>query len=156
MATKGLTERFKIGIKDKANGCWNVNPTARGGYGKIQAFGKPMSYHRVSYELFNGSIPKGLHVCHKCDNPKCVNPEHLFLGSSLDNMRDKISKGRHKGAKSGEQHHRAKLTIWQVEDIRKLCQLGEISQYDIAELFGVSQTTVNNIKTGKRWSKTHE
>ncbi len=149
--SKGLIERFEDGIINRENGCWNVNPGVSGGYGKIQAFGKTMSYHRVSYELYNGPIPSGYMVCHKCDNPSCVNPEHLFLGTAKDNMQDKIDKGRHVAAHKGEGHHRARLTEWQVKEIKQHLSKGSMTQYELAEKYGVSQTLINNIKTGKRW-----
>ena len=148
---KGIIDRFNFGILNKDDGCWNVKPTARGGYGKIGIFGRTSLYHRVSFELHKGPIPDGMMVCHKCDNPSCVNPDHLFLGTAQDNMDDKIKKGRHKGAKTGILNHLAKLVDWQVSEIRAHIQDGKLKQHEIASLYGVSQTTINNIKTGKRW-----
>ncbi|AUR85686.1 homeodomain-like protein [Vibrio phage 1.079.O._10N.286.45.E9] len=148
---KGIIDRFNDGITiNKATCCWEVEPTARGGYGKISMLGKTMLYHRASFELHVGKIPDGMMVCHKCDNPRCVNPIHLFIGTAKDNMDDKIAKGRHVGAKKGSNHHGAKLVEWQVKEIKNLLNTGE-SQYKIAEMYGVSQTSINNIKTGKRW-----
>ncbi|WP_368880711.1 HNH endonuclease signature motif containing protein [Shewanella algae] len=148
---KGLIARFNDGIVNKTNsGCMEVSPTGSGGYGKIKAFGKTMLYHRLSFELFVGSIPDGMLVCHKCDNPKCVNPEHLFLGSQQENMDDKIKKGRHVGAKKGHKHHKAKLVEWQVLEIKKKLKNGT-GQHQLSKEFGVDQSTISNIATGKRW-----
>ncbi len=78
------------------NGCWLWMASRRSpkGYGQVVRYGKPQSAHRVSWELANGPIPKGLCVLHKCDNPPCVNPSHLFLGTPKDNADDSIRKGR--------------------------------------------------------------
>ena len=65
------------------------------GYGKTNVYGKTQNAHRVVWELANGPIPKGMYVCHRCDTPACVNPEHLFIGSPSDNQRDRVRKGRH-------------------------------------------------------------
>lgn len=148
---KGIIDRFSDGITvNKETCCWEVEPTAKGGYGKINVLGKTMLYHRASFELYVGKIPDGMMVCHKCDNPRCVNPVHLFIGTAKDNMDDKIEKGRHAGAKKGSNHHKAKLVEWQVIEIKNLLATGE-SQRKIAEMYGVSQSLVNNIKSGKRW-----
>lgn len=148
----GLVARLEKAIISKASsGCWNVSPATKQGYGKIRAFGETKLSHRVSYELFNGPIKKHLMVCHKCDNPSCINPEHLFLGTANDNMQDKISKGRHAGARKGSKHHKAKLTEWQVKEIKSLLKK-KVSQRQISEAYKVSQTIISNIKTGKRWS----
>lgn len=76
--------------------CWEwQRGTNSKGYGAVKIQNKTYSAHRVSWTLFNGDIPEGMFVCHHCDNPKCVNPEHLFIGTQKDNMQDKCKKGRH-------------------------------------------------------------
>lgn len=149
MAARGLLSR--LGAIPDTDDCVLVSPTARGGYGKIKFMGKTLLSHRVSYELFNGPVPAGMMVCHKCDTTNCINPRHLFLGTAQDNMTDKIEKGRHKGARAGEQHHKARLSVWQVEEIRVRLEQG-VSQRRLAQIYGVSQSAISNINTGKRWA----
>lgn len=82
--------------KNIVNGCWEFTGALnRSDYGVIGYQGKVVFTHRLAYQELVGEIPEGLFVCHKCDNPKCFNPDHLFLGTALDNTRDMIQKGRH-------------------------------------------------------------
>ena len=97
--------------------------------------------------LHKGEIPKGMMVLHKCDVPECVNPDHLFLGDATINMRDKMSKGRHVGAKKGEANHFAKLTKADVLEILSSNKIQKV----LAKIYGVSQSQISNIKRGVRW-----
>lgn len=149
----GLIDRLNSFVVRGLNGdCWGWSGSKhKQGYGKISVFGKSKMAHRVSYELFKGST-KGLMVCHKCDNPECTNPEHLFLGKAVDNMQDKVQKGRHRGAKKGSRHHLSKLSEFDVQRIRSIYACGKMNQYQLAEKFGVSQSEISMIVTYKKWS----
>ena len=135
------------------NECWEwQGPTAGKGYGFFCSNGKSEYAHRYSYSLRNGPIPSniGYHgncVCHTCDNPICVNPNHLFLGSNLDNVKDRDSKGKNP---AGERNGQAKLKEKEVLEIRKLSEQGKTQQY-IADIFGVTQSNVECIVNRKSW-----
>ncbi len=150
---KGFIDRFNsFVVKGKEGECWKWTANkSKQGYGKISFMGKSMLAHRASYEFFKGSI-RGLMVCHSCDNPECTNPDHLFLGTAMENMQDKIAKGRHKGAKQGSDHHLSKITEVDVAAIRHEYSTGDINQYQLAEKFGVSQSEISMIVTYKKWS----
>lgn len=96
-----------------------------------------------------GPIPEGLDVLHKCDNPPCVNPEHLFLGTHTDNMQDMVRKGRHK-TKRGSENSRSKLTEQKVKDILRMSRDGWKGK-TIAARYGVTPTSVSLILSGKTW-----
>lgn len=119
----------------------------KNGYIRIVIDRKSHYLHRVIYEMHNGPIPKGLYVCHKCDNPACSNPEHLFLGTPRDNAADMVKKDRQS---KGEERHNAKLTTNDVATIKK--QIGTKRQRDIAKEFGVHESLIYQIKTNLRWS----
>jgi hypothetical protein len=153
----------KHSIKDRVqiadNGCWlwtgaKKNPGSRSlAYGWVTYGGKQMNAHRASWLIHNGEIPSGLFVCHKCDVPHCVNPEHLFLGTSSDNMKDMWNKGRHSAPTSGCVGSRSsKLTLSQVQEIR-LRLINRDKQSDIASDYGVCQTTISHINTKKNWGR---
>lgn len=113
---------------------------AQTGYGRMSLNGRSTEAHRISYQLYVGAIPNGLHVMHKCDNRQCVNPDHLRLGTNADNHLDKCSKGRqHQGAS----HYKAKLSTEQLDSIRKDAR----PQSAIAKDWNVSQSFVSKIKT---------
>ena len=104
--------------------------------------------HRIAWIMFRGSIPKGLHVLHHCDNRSCVNPGHLFIGTTDDNLKDMARKGRSaRGTKNGS----AKLTDSNVRAIRKAYALGQANQYELASEYAVSQTTISEITRGDHW-----
>lgn len=146
---KDRAMRFEDRIVKLDNGCheWTGSKDRRG-YGTLRKDKKDHKAHRYSYELHRGKIPKGLLVCHTCDNPSCVNPEHLFLGTPKDNMVDMVKKGR---SAAGEKNGNSKLNKHIVRLIRKKLDLG-ISQQKIADELGIVQTTVSKIKIGKSWS----
>ena len=123
----------------------------RQGYGRLRVAGVSVPAHRLAWELTNGPIPLGMCVLHKCDNPECVNAaDCLFLGTQADNVADMEGKGRGRHPK-GRAHGRAKLAEKDIPAIRTLIALG-FSQRYIGSAYGVSQSTVSNIKRGKGWN----
>jgi hypothetical protein len=110
--------------------------------------------HRVAYEEAYGVYDKKLLVCHSCDTPSCINPKHLFLGTSKDNMQDKVKKGRHVPVRMfGEKNPMAKLTLKKVETIRNKYKRGVYTQQMLAKDFKVSQAVINSVLKGKTWNK---
>lgn len=137
--------------------CWYwFGAKNENGYGHIHRGGKDYKAHRVYYERFIGPIPDGLCVLHKCDNPSCVNPEHLFLGTKKDNMQDASKKGRIQVPHpriQGELHHQAKLTQKQVDDIRARYIPRKVTQPQLAKEYGVAVSTVGIIICGANWKR---
>lgn len=135
-------------------GCWNwTGLKDRNGYGNLVSNvngKKEQRANRVSWIFFRGGIPEGLCVLHRCDNPSCVNPDHLFLGTNGDNMKDKTTKGRN-NAPRGERAGGAKLTVGQVLEIRRRYAAGDI-QRQIALDFGVGYKAINKIVHRQRWA----
>ena len=147
-----LTRREKFLAKvcpDVASGCWLWQGLVRpDGYGNAHFERKRQGAHRVAWKLFRGEIGPGLVVCHKCDVRACVNPEHLFLGTTAENMEDMTAKGR---CPRGENHGSAKLTADQVIRIKSMLAEDRLYISEIALEFGVSQTAIRDIKSGKTW-----
>jgi hypothetical protein len=141
-------DRFKAKVRLDENGCWLWQACFRKtGYGAFGFRGRTEYAHRVAYELFVGEIPQGKEVCHHCDVRACVNPNHLFVGTRGDNMRDASAKGRIKiparSFRSDETHQPAKLTNAAVRFIRGS---GESSQ-SLARRFGVSRYAIWSART---------
>lgn len=143
-------ERFWIQV-GKTDGCWLwLSGKDADGYGGFNADHDGVTYrraHRYSYALHHGPIPTGMQVCHTCDTPSCVRPDHLFLGSIAENMADKMAKGRHVGQGRGVRHTKAKLTEEQaraiLDDPRPHTQ--------IAMEYGVAATTISSLKNRVSW-----
>lgn len=145
----------------KLGDCINFKGTlTTNGYGVVRMSNKRFLAHRVAYELVNKKIPKGMHVCHSCDNPPCVNPKHLFLGTSEDNRMDMVRKGRAWWQKynpkvdykiSKKRPTWRKLTDSQVLAIRKLYKKKSHSMREIARMFKVSLPSIQKIVYRKLW-----
>lgn len=117
------------------------------GYGHLRWRGKVYRTHRLSYAAVNGDIPAGMFVCHKCDNPKCMNPEHLFLGTYADNSADMAQKKR---STIGERNPMAKVNVATVQAIRIWGKTGMFHK-KIAAKFGITREAVSLILRGERW-----
>ena len=135
---------------DPASGCWIwTGSTDKFGYGRISGSGENFKAHRWSYQYYFGKFEQSLHVLHSCDNPGCVNPLHLFLGTHQDNMDDMNNKGR--GVyHSGERSWGSKLTEVEVLQMIDLFKAG-FTNMKIAEYYHVSDTCIGNIKRGITW-----
>ena len=138
-------------IVNSDTGCWEWTGCSNNkGYGYFYILSKNIYAHRFSYEYFIGPIPEDLCVLHKCDNPSCVRPDHLFLGTNQDNVNDKVSKNRHH---RGEQSGTNKLSEDEVIQIKKELQNYYIGQVnDLSHFYKVSKATISLIKTGSTWS----
>lgn|SRR3954467_3819308 len=124
------------------------------GYGQIKLpkMRKQIYAHRLSYLIHKGEIPKRIQVCHSCDNPTCVNPEHLFLGTAKDNQQDMKAKGR---SLYGERNGASKLTERDVAEIRAMYAAGT-RQIKIALAYGITQFSVSRIVRRQRWNHIHQ
>lgn len=147
-----IADRFWDKVtKGWPDGCWLWSGTTNLKYGYLGiARNRKVRAHRFSWELHNGPIPADLHVLHKCDEPSCVNPAHLFLGTQADNNADMYCKGRSNAVRNGEDNGFAKLTVAGVREIRRRLAAGD-RQVDIAADSGTHQTNVSLIATGRAW-----
>lgn len=135
----------------------------RGGYGYFKSRGKIWRAHRLSYEIHYGSFDKSLDVCHKCDNPPCVNPNHLFLGTAKDNCQDTVRKGRTKRGSEhglnvhperrpwGERNGQSKLTVEAVIDIRNSYDKRKKSVEELSKKYNVSIFNIYKVISRKLW-----
>jgi hypothetical protein len=144
-----LSERWSSYV-EKSDGCWIWSGSRdTNGYGRLRVNDVPELAHRLAWKLLRHDITPGQHVLHRCDNPACVNPAHLFLGDQAANNADKMAKKRHKfGVSRGEDHGCSKLTEEQVLEIRK--SVG--SSIQVGERFGISGRQVRDIRRRKAWA----
>ncbi|WP_432444511.1 HNH endonuclease signature motif containing protein [Sporomusa sphaeroides] len=153
-------ERILANIKINSNtGCWEWTGALKG-KDRLKQYGhltigsrskgtrKTVSAHRYSYKIYKGNIPDNMDVCHKCDNPKCVNPEHLFIGTRQDNVNDRESKGRNKTPHlTGDNHPSRKLTY----EIVKVIRSSKESSTEISKRYGVCSSLIRAIRRGEYW-----
>lgn len=126
-------------------GCWIwLGAMGGNGYGSTWLTGRVVGAHRAAWLVWRGEIPSGKHVCHRCDVRQCINPDHLFLGTRTENMRDAVSKGR-------IGHHTARLTFKDAEAIRGSQARG----VELAKRYGVSQNIICNIRSGRSYRRRH-
>ena len=137
--------------KSTSSDCWEWTAArTQSGYGQIGIDGVVKYAHRFSWELHFDEIPDGLCVCHHCDNPGCVNPNHLFVGTIADNNRDMSVKGRQRGP-SGEKSANSKLTKEDVLEIRRLYAIGDYLQREIADQFNIDRSQISRVVCQKTW-----
>jgi hypothetical protein len=160
-------------VPEPNTGCWlwTAAVHARCGYGWVNFRGKPMYTHRAAYLLTHGSIPSGAHILHSCDQKLCVNPAHLRAGTNAENVADARARGLAKDPPhyTGEAHwtrrhpdlvahgdrsHLAKLTREKVAAIRSAYAANDANQYELADVYGVSQGTIGFIVRGETWKET--
>lgn len=147
------------------SGCFEfVGVCLPNGYGKVGRAGRTWLAHRLAWRVARGEVPEGMCVLHRCDNRRCVNPEHLFLGTRADNMQDMIAKGRARFVgltspsyrppkpRAGEANGRAKLNAAEVAAIKAA---DGVRQVDLAAQYGVSQAQVQRIRAGNSWGVSH-
>lgn len=139
-------------LPDNPEGCWEwAGSKTHKGYGQFYWEGRPKHAHRISaHLLMDFDLKSDLHVCHSCDNPACVNPNHLWFGTNRENHRDKQEKDRQVyGSAVGT----SKLNAFQVRVVKRLLELGSITQDEIGRFFGVSQAAVWKIASNKSWGR---
>lgn len=130
----------------KKRGCWSwTGCKDKWGYGDISFKGKHIQAHRLAWRLLRGE-PGNLDVLHRCNNPECCNPKHLYLGTDRENARDRVAAGNHV---HGEKAYNAKLNADDVREIRRL--KGKVSGYKLAKRYGVVQSYISQIQSGRTW-----
>ena len=153
MFKQDVVQRFWNKV-NKANECWIwIAAVDKDGYGVFNdGIRKYVKAHRFAYELFNGAIPKKNIICHHCDNPSCVNPQHLYLGTYQTNAQDMVRRGRMK-KQNGTKNHMAKLNWSKVKKIRQMWNSGEYTQKQLADNFNVSRGCITGVIHNINWKE---
>lgn len=138
---RNVQEKLLSKLDMPEEGCWNFLGRLVNGYGIISTKEKHYSAHRLAYEMYKGEIPKGMLVCHECDNRQCCNPNHLFLGTHMDNTKDMIAKGR--DVFGG---YFPTLSDRDILEIKDLIKCGLFSQRTIAKWYNTHQPIISKIK----------
>ena len=148
-------EDFWARVEEQGDrGCRVWTGGRNNGYGHLRFQGKVRYAHRVAWLLTHGDLPTHLDVLHECDNPPCVNPAHLFLGTHADNMADKAAKGRVPRLRGSLNGH-SRVTEAQVVEMRRLYAAGLANQPELAARYGMHQSNVSLIVLGKHWRHVH-
>lgn len=144
---RGIAAEDRLAMRTiKTDGCWLFG-TPGNGYGKLQIEGRTVAAHRYAYEVAHGAIPDGAVVRHSCDTPRCVRPDHLSLGSPMDNSRDMTRRARQaRGVRQGS----VKLTDAQVLELRELRRAG-VTYRTLAHKFAISPSQASSVATGHDW-----
>jgi hypothetical protein len=144
-----LIQEYAHRISKTPSGCWQwTGYRSQAGYGVIHRRGRSFLTHRLAYEAAHGAIPQDAQVLHKCDNPRCVRPDHLEVGSVRKNIRDAVRRGL---IKVGEQSPSSKLSAQEVSEIRMTYATGGVSLRALAAKFGVNHKTIHKIISGRTW-----
>lgn len=145
-------ERLRAGCVVAEDGCWNWKNVRPDGRANVFSYlGKYMAAYRASYLMHRGDIAPGLQVCHECDNARCVNPDHLWLGTQTENLNDCVAKGRN-AVFLGEAHGQAKLTEDDVRTIRADYAAGGVTLKALAARYGMSVPGIHHIILGRTWT----
>lgn len=148
---RNTVESLKAKTTKTSTGCWEwAGSRTKDGYGRTMEWPKSITTHRLMYKLFYGSIPEGKHILHKCDNPPCINPHHLWSGTHVDNMVDMTKKGR-RVRLPGELNPAAKLDSHKVRKIRSLIEEG-VSTEELSVQYDVCKATILHIKSRRIWN----
>jgi predicted XRE-type DNA-binding protein len=152
ISIESIRERFWSGVDIRSDDeCWNwIRSIGSAGSGVFTIRRKNISAYKMAWELTYGDVPEGKILCHICDNRKCCNPNHLYVGTHKENAEDRKNRGRN-GDQRGEKSKHNKLSEGQVIEIIKLLKYTDLSQYKIADMFDISRSTVLAIHMNENW-----
>lgn len=153
LSRKPLKDRLLEKCNENEHGCWTwTGALTRGGYGHIRVWEVDKwvmrRAHRVSYRIFKDDFDPSLLVLHECDNPSCINPDHLRQGTHSDNNKDMLDRGR-----VSRKVRVSKINFEKAEEIRSLYKTGDYTQKNIGDMYGLARNTISNIVNNKRWRK---